>query len=190
MPLRPAVFLDRDGTINREVDYLADPALFELLPGVPAALRSLAAAGYALIVVTNQSGVARGLLDQTILDAIHARMVCELKAERVEFAAIESCPHHPDFETPGQTTPCVCRKPLPGMLHRAADSVGIDLQRSWMVGDSLRDLQAGHAAGTRSVLVHTGKGWEQSGAVSAALPDFQAKDISTAAARILAGWTA
>lgn len=187
MPYRPAVFLDRDGTINREVDYLADPALFELLPGVPAALRALAAAGYALIVVTNQSGVARGLLDQATLDAIHARMVRELAAEGVEFAAVESCPHHPEFPARESLPPCSCRKPLPGMLLRAAEALGIDLARSWMVGDSLRDLQAGHAAGTRSVLVHTGKGLEQSSAVRAALPDFQAVDIAAAAARILAG---
>lgn len=183
---RPAVFLDRDGTINREVNYLADPADFELLPGVPAALRALRAAGYELIVVTNQSGVARGLLDLATLDAIHARMIAELADSGVPLAGIQSCPHHPDFG-PADERDCACRKPLPGMLLRASDALRIDLHRSWMIGDTLRDLQAGHAAGTRAVLVHTGKGADSADAVRAALPDFQAPDLTAAAARILAG---
>lgn len=155
---RPAVFLDRDGTLNREVDYLADPARFELLPGVPEALTRLRDAGYALIVVTNQSGIARGKLTQITLEAIHARMRAELAAHGLTLDAIEHCPHHPTIGPPGLRGPCPCRKPKPGMLLRAAHKVGVDLERSWTVGDAARDLAAGAALGVPGVLVLTGKG--------------------------------
>jgi D-glycero-D-manno-heptose 1,7-bisphosphate phosphatase len=151
---RPAVFLDRDGTLNREVDYLADPEAFELLPGVGPALVRLAEARFALVVVTNQSGVARGLLDEETLARVHARMHADLAAFGVTLDGVEWCPHHPEFGSPG----CDCRKPSPGMILRAARRLDLDLPASWVVGDALRDLRAGEAAGTRSVLVRTGKG--------------------------------
>lgn len=185
---RPAVFLDRDGTINREVDYLSNPNEFELIPGVPAALRALSAAGYAMVVVTNQSGVARGMLSLETLDAIHARMTRMLAAESVQLDAIESCPHHPDAGEPPFRADCSCRKPAPGMLLKAAQELDLDLAHSWMVGDSLRDLQAGEAAGTRSILVRTGKGQEQeqsalaNGGEALMVED----DLAGAVARILA----
>lgn len=185
---RPAVFLDRDGTLNREVDYLSDPAEFELIPGVPAALRALSAAGYALVVVTNQSGVARGLLSLETLDAIHARMRRVLEAENVRLDGIESCPHHPAAGEPPLRANCTCRKPAPGMLLKAAQDLDLDLARSWMVGDSLRDLQAGEAAGTRSILVRTGKGraQEQKALAEGGQAAIVEDDLSAAVARILA----
>ncbi|MEL6716497.1 MAG: HAD family hydrolase, partial [Planctomycetota bacterium] len=150
---RPAVFLDRDGTLNREVDYLADPELFELLPGVGEALARLAAAGFALVVVTNQSGIARGLLDEDVLAAIHARMARDLAEHGVALDLVLHCPHHPTDAAP--TAPawtrarCSCRKPKPGMYVEATARLGLDPARSWAVGDSLRDLEAGAVIGAR-----------------------------------------
>lgn len=187
-PRRPAVFLDRDGTLNREVDYLSDPKHFDWLPGAQRALCALSAAGYALVVATNQSGIARGYLDQGTLDAIHHRMVSELDPFGVQFVAIESCPHHPEHGPPELRIACDCRKPAPGMLLRAANAHDLDLSKSWMVGDSLRDAQAGLAAGVRSILVWTGKGQSQSQSQQTkerlAIP--QVPDLLHAAARILA----
>ncbi|MFT7677098.1 MAG: D-glycero-D-manno-heptose 1,7-bisphosphate phosphatase [Planctomycetota bacterium] len=185
--LRPAVFLDRDGTINREVDYLSDPDDFELIPGVAAALRELASAGYALVIITNQSGVARGMLSLDTLDAIHARMQSVLATEGVSLDGIEFCPHHPDAGEAPFRQDCDCRKPAPGMLLRAAEQLKLDLATSWMVGDSLRDLVAGEAAGTRSILVRTGKGsaQEQSALAGGDAP-LVVDDLTGAAALILA----
>lgn len=152
---RAAIFLDRDGTLNREVDYLRRVEDLELLPGVAPALRRLAEAGFALVVVTNQSGIGRGLLDEERLAAIHARLTRDLAAEGVELLDVLWCPHLPPEEPGG--VECSCRKPAPGMLLEAARRHGLDLHRSWMVGDSLRDAEAGVAAGVRAALVRTGK---------------------------------
>lgn len=185
---RPAVFLDRDGTLNREVDYLASVDELELLPGVPAAMKRLAEAGFALVVVTNQSGIARGKLDEAILGQIHERMRAELAAADVHLESIEFCPHHPDVGLEPYRKQCGCRKPSPGMLLVAAAAHDLDLERSWTIGDSERDLLAGLAAGTRAVLVRTGKGQaelarlEQAGA----LPRHVADDLAGAVELILA----
>lgn len=161
LPEHAAVFLDRDGTINREVDYLADPADLELLPGAAEALRRLKEAGYLLCVVTNQSGVARGLLDEDRLAEIHDRLRALLAAEGVELDWIGYCPHHPTEGRPGYRANCSCRKPRPGMMLEAAATLGISLERSWCVGDSMRDLKAGERIGVMGLLVRTGKGAEQ-----------------------------
>ncbi|MBL6721130.1 MAG: D-glycero-beta-D-manno-heptose 1,7-bisphosphate 7-phosphatase [Planctomycetes bacterium] len=152
---RAAIFLDRDGTLNREVDYLRRVEDLELLPGVARALERLSAAGFALVVVTNQSGIGRGLLDEEQLAAIHARLRVELRSEGVELLDVLWCPHLPPEEPGGEA--CACRKPAAGMLLEAARRHGLDLERSWTVGDSLRDAEAGAAAGTRPALVRTGK---------------------------------
>jgi len=154
---RQAVFLDRDGTINEEVDYLSDPEQLVLLPGAAAAIRRWNEAGYLVVVVTNQSGIARGLLDEARLREIHDRLREMLRVEGAELDAFYHCPHHPDLGEPPLRARCDCRKPAPGMLLRAAEELGIDLARSWIVGDSLRDLEAGAAAGVRGILVETGK---------------------------------
>ncbi len=180
---RPAVFLDRDGTLNREVDYLARPEDLELLPRVGAALRSLAEAGFALVVVTNQSGIARGLFTLTELALIHERLHELLAAQGVELDAIEFCPHHPEF-----TGPCTCRKPAPGMLLRAVADLDLDPAASWIVGDSERDLAAGRAIGARGILVLTGKGEAEAERMRRAgrPPEGTAPDLAAAAASILA----
>ncbi len=163
MPGPPAVFLDRDGTLNVEVDYLSDPDQLVLIPGAAEALRRFRAAGYLLCVVTNQSGIARGRFDEETLHRIHERFQALLAAEGAGVDSIGYCPHLlPEEAGPtdhqAYVRPCPCRKPAPGLLEDAAQRFDIDLSRSFMIGDSLRDLDAGAALGVRGILVRTGKG--------------------------------
>ena len=153
-PLRPAVFLDRDGTLIEEVGHLGDPDGVVILPGVPSALRRLSEAGYCLVVVSNQAGVARGLFRHDDVRVVNARAAELLAAEGAP--PVEGwyyCPHHPEF-----TGPCDCRKPQPGLLKRAAQELDVDLQRSWIVGDHPGDAEAGRRAGVRPIQVRTGHG--------------------------------
>lgn len=156
--LRPAVFLDRDGTINVEKSYLIDPAEFEFIPGVPAALKRLQDAGFLLVVVTNQAGVGRGYFSLGDVGKLHDFMESLLAEEGVVLSGIYSCPHHPTEAVGQYLQKCRCRKGEPGMLFQAARDLGIDLSRSFMVGDKEADIQAGSAAGCRSILVKTGYG--------------------------------
>jgi D-glycero-D-manno-heptose 1,7-bisphosphate phosphatase len=153
-----AVFLDRDGTINVEVQYLSKVEEFRLIPGVPYALQRLKDAGFLLVVVTNQSGIGRGLYDEAALSAIHDKMHEELATFGIAIDACYFCPHHPEHAVGDYRVDCACRKPLPGMLHEAARDLDIDLSRSFMVGDKLGDIEAGLNAGCRSLMVKTGYG--------------------------------
>lgn len=149
---RPAVFLDRDGTLIEEVGYLADPDGAVLLPGVAPACRRLAEAGYALVVVSNQGGVAKGLFDEDAIRAVNARTAELLAAAGAPpMDGWYWCPHHPDF-----SDACKCRKPAAGMLRAAGRDLGLDLEASWMVGDHPVDAGAARAAGARPILVRTG----------------------------------
>ena len=147
------VFLDRDGTLLRLVPYLADPAKTRLYAGVGPALARLRDAGARLVVATNQSGIARGHFTRRDVDRVHREMARQLAEQGVRLDAIEICPHLPSV-----TGACPCRKPAPGMLTRAARRLGIDLSRSWMIGDNESDIGAAHAAGTQAALVLTGYG--------------------------------
>jgi D-glycero-D-manno-heptose 1,7-bisphosphate phosphatase len=183
---RPAVFLDRDGTLVREVDFLRDAADLELLPGVPAALRRLRAAGFALVVTTNQSGIARGLLDETRLFEIHERLVRELAAEDVHLDRIDWCPHHPTIGEPPWRADCDCRKPRPGLLQRAIAALGLEVRGSWTIGDSERDVLAGRALSIPGILVGTGRGTaelERMKREGRSLPRFS-PDLASAVERI------
>ena len=153
-----AVFLDRDGTINVEREYLADAEEFELIPGASLAIRRLKDAGFLLVVVTNQSGIGRGYYDEAALERIHARMQEELGAEGGRIDACYFCPHHPHHGIGPYRQACACRKPLPGLLLQAAADLGIDLSASFMVGDKLSDVEAGLKAGCTPLLVMTGYG--------------------------------
>ena len=155
---RPAAFLDRDGTLNREVDYLSRPEDLQLLPGAAEAVVHLREAGFAVVVVTNQSAVARGFITEADLEEIHGEMRQQLSRAGAEVDGIYCCPHHPDQGVAPYRTACDCRKPKPGLLLRAASELDLDLGRSTMVGDNLTDLQAGWNAGCRAVLVLTGYG--------------------------------
>ncbi|MDF1836390.1 MAG: D-glycero-beta-D-manno-heptose 1,7-bisphosphate 7-phosphatase [Planctomycetota bacterium] len=160
--LKPAVFLDRDGTLNKDVHYLSRAEDFDWIPGVLPALADLQRAGWALVVVTNQSGIAQGKLSEADLEAIHDRMAFELQQHGIQLQGIYHCPHHPTLGAAGQQPgPCPCRKPAPGMLLQACEDLGLDPKRSWMVGDSIRDLQAGEHLEIPGILVRTGKGAEQ-----------------------------
>ena len=161
MAKRPAVFLDRDGTINVEVDYLSDPADLVLEEGAGAAIAALNQGGFDVVVITNQSGVARGMLDLETLDRVNARLAELLKAEGAHFDTLRFCPHHPTVGDERFRKDCDCRKPLPGMMRSAAEELETDLAASWVIGDSIRDLQAGAALGVPGILVGTGKGSKQ-----------------------------
>jgi histidinol-phosphate phosphatase family protein len=148
---RPAVFVDRDGTLIRKAPYLADPEEVALLPGVARALRTVAQAGFPVIVASNQSGVARGLFPTASVHAVMARLRRLLRSQGVELTSIRFCPHHPDDG-------CACRKPRAGMLELAAEDLLVSLPDSVMIGDHLIDAEAGRAAGGWGVLVRTGDG--------------------------------
>ena len=152
-----AVFLDRDGTINRYVGFLRDIEQFELLPGVAEAIRRINASGYLAIVVTNQPVIARGEVTREQLREIHNKMETLLGREGAYVDALYYCPHHPDRGYPGEVPElkidCGCRKPRPGLLLRAAADYNIDLANSWMIGDSDSDVQAGQAAGCRTIRI-------------------------------------
>jgi D-glycero-D-manno-heptose 1,7-bisphosphate phosphatase len=150
-------FLDRDGVINREREYLHRVDDFEFLPGVVQALRDLQVQGFQLAVVTNQSGIARGYYSVADYEAVTSHMVSELARQGVQLAALAYCPHLPDAAVPQFRSRCVCRKPEPGMLLDCAARLNADMASSILVGDKLSDVQAGRAAGVgRCYLVRSG----------------------------------
>lgn len=155
---RGAVFLDRDGTINEEVDFLRTPDQLRLIPGAGRAIRALNDRGILTCIISNQSGIARGFLTEEDLIPIHARLVSELGKTGAVIDRISYCPHHPTEGKPPYNVRCGCRKPATGMLTDAAKALGIDLTRSYVVGDRIVDVQVGHAVGARTILVLTGYG--------------------------------
>jgi D-glycero-D-manno-heptose 1,7-bisphosphate phosphatase len=156
--LHPAVFLDRDGTINVERDYLHRVEDFAFIPGAPEAIRRLKAAGFLVIVVTNQSGVARGYYPREAVCRLHEYLQGELRKSGAAIDGFYVCPHHPTEGVGDYRLDCNCRKGAPGLLLQAASDHRIDLRRSFMVGDKLADIEAGVAAGCQPILVRTGYG--------------------------------
>jgi histidinol-phosphate phosphatase family protein len=157
-----AVFLDRDGTLNEEVDGVYAPGQLRLLPGVAWALRELNHRGWRAIVVTNQPGIAKGFCSEADVARVHCRLETLLGREQAFVDRIYVCPHHPDRgfagERPELKIECECRKPRPGLIRRAVADLNVDLAASWLVGDSTVDAAAAAAAGVRSVMVRTGRG--------------------------------
>lgn len=175
---QPAIFLDRDGTINRELgEYLTDIAQVEILPGSAEAMRRAEAAGFKLVVVTNQGGVGRGFLSEEKLQAINVYIEQSLARLEAHLDAFYYCPHHSKADNPAYRRDCPYRKPHPGMLVQAAQDLSIDLKRSFIVGDQLRDIGAGTEAGCKTVLVLTGFGREELGQADDDLPDHVAEDV-------------
>ncbi len=171
-----AVFVDRDGVLNRELGgYVTRPEDLELLPGVADALARLHRAGWPMIVFTNQAGIGRGRFTAETLDLIHAKLRAEIAVAGGEIRAIYFCPHHPDDG-------CECRKPLPGMLLQAAREHHFDLAQCYAIGDTPRDIHAAHAAGCRAILVLTGHTSAFDAAeFPAPHPDYILPDLSAAA---------
>lgn len=154
---RRAAFIDRDGVINRELGYVHKAADFHLLPGVVSGLQALQGAGFQLVVVTNQAGIARGLYTEHDYAVLTAHMRALLRDQGVELAAVYHCPHHPSAGIGPYRTDCRCRKPAPGMLLDAARDLDLDLAASVLIGDKASDIQAGRRAGVgRCVLVESG----------------------------------
>ena len=141
----PAVFLDRDGTLIDDVGYPRDPARVRLVDGAAEALARLRQAGFRLVVVSNQSGIGRGLITEDEARSVHERFVSELERRGVRLDGVRYCPHAPEAG-------CDCRKPAPGLLLAAADDLGLDLDASFMVGDKSSDVEAGHRAGCQTIL--------------------------------------
>jgi D-glycero-D-manno-heptose 1,7-bisphosphate phosphatase len=178
--LRPAVFLDRDGTLIEEKSYITRPEQVQLLPGVGPALARLRASGFACVVVTNQSAIGRGLMNEADLERVHAEMRRQLQADGGALDAIYHCPIAPLIADPSIIEHPE-RKPAPGMLLRAAADLQLDLARSWMVGDQIRDALAGRNAGCRSsIVVRTGM------PLDSALDFLTVEDLAAAVEMILA----
>ncbi len=171
---RRAVFLDRDGTLVHPEHYPSSAAQLRVYEGLGPHMRRLVEAGVGFVVITNQSGVARGLFGVAELEAMHAWLARELAALGVELSGVYYCPHHPEGSVPGYAVECECRKPKPGLLLRAARELDLDLGRSWFVGDILDDVEAGNRAGCGTVLVDLGTEPEPDSQVRT--PDYVARD--------------
>ena len=156
MALKPAVFLDKDGTLVQDVPYNTDPTKMVYAPGVEAGLALLAKLNLPLFVISNQPGVALEKFDVEALAAVQVRLAQMFEAAGARLAGFYYCPHHPHGQVPGYSRICTCRKPAPGLLLTAAQEHNIDLSCSWMVGDILNDVEAAHRAGCRAVLIDNG----------------------------------
>jgi D-glycero-D-manno-heptose 1,7-bisphosphate phosphatase len=156
--MRAAVFLDRDGTLSEEVGYVNHIDRFHVFPWSAAAIRKLNGAGVPVVLVTNQSGVARGYFPEILVEETHAKLQAELARFEARLDAIYYCPHHPHGKVAAYRKPCKCRKPAPGMLQRAARDLDLDLSASFVVSDRYKDLSMGFQTGARGVLLLSGYG--------------------------------
>lgn len=172
--MRPAIFLDRDGTLNEDVGHLDHLERLALFPWSLDAIRLLRRAGYAVVVVTNQGGVARGFVAEAFVDEVRRVIGRRLAAIGERLDGHYHCPHEPDAPVAAYRRECDCRKPRPGLVHRAARELGLDLPRSVVVGDKWSDVALARAAGTRAVLVRTGYGRSQE---QAPPPDLRADAV-------------
>ena len=185
---KPAVFFDRDGTLNRDVGYVTHLDVYELLPRAAAAVRKVNEAGWLAILITNQAGVARGYFSESMIDKVHRKLQDELGGKGARLDAIYYCPYVPNGDVPAYALDSKMRKPYPGMILKAAEEHGVDLGKSVMLGDKYSDLEAGWRAGCRSGLVLTGYGRgerELRGAQWPRRPDFVAEDAYHAVEIIL-----
>jgi len=155
------IFLDRDGTINEEVNFLSSPVKLRLIPGSADAIREANDLGLKVFITTNQSGIARGILTEDRLKQVHDRLLGLLHEKEARIDAIYYCPHHPDFGDARYRKQCSCRKPKTGMLERAAKEFDVDLSKSFVIGDRMIDVQTGNNAGASSILVLTGYGKQE-----------------------------
>ncbi|HET9314866.1 MAG TPA: HAD family hydrolase [Vicinamibacteria bacterium] len=186
--MRPAIFIDRDGTLSHEVGYVNHVSRFQVFSYAVDAVRLVNRSPFAAVLVTNQAGVARGYFPESLIGEVHASLRETLAAGGARLDGIYYCPHHPSAGEPPYRCDCDCRKPRPGLLHRAAGDLGLDLARSYVVGDRHGDLQLAWKVGARAVLVKSGYGrgelayhapsWPRQ-------PDLVAEDLLEAVSRIL-----
>jgi D-glycero-D-manno-heptose 1,7-bisphosphate phosphatase len=179
-----AVFLDRDGTINEEVGYLRDLDNLRLFPGAGGAIKRFHEAGFLVVLVTNQSGVARGYFPESLVHEAHERLDQMLQKEGARIDAVYYCPHHPTAGNSRYTMVCDCRKPGTGLIERAARDLDINVKRSYVVGDKWSDVELGQRAGAHSILVQSGFAPDDPGNIRAphvSEPDFIAQTILEAA---------
>ena len=155
---QPAVFVDRDGTINEQMGYINHLSRFRILPGVPQAVRMLNRHGFLVLVVTNQSGVARGYYPLDLVKTLHQLLITRIREKNGNIDGIFFCPHHPAGSVPEFSHNCDCRKPKTGLIEQACKSFEIDLPRSFLVGDMCTDMELAQRAGVPGVLVKTGYG--------------------------------
>jgi D-glycero-D-manno-heptose 1,7-bisphosphate phosphatase len=155
---RPAIFIDRDGTLSHEVGYVNHPSRFRLYPFAVDAIRTINQAGVLAVLVTNQAGVARGYFPETMIEEVHGRVREALTAGGAHLDGLYVCPHHPNEGQPPYRQDCQCRKPRPGLLRRAEQELGADLSRSWVIGDRKGDLELAWTVGARAAMVRTGYG--------------------------------
>jgi D-glycero-D-manno-heptose 1,7-bisphosphate phosphatase len=186
--MNKAVFLDRDGTVNEEVGYLDDLGKLRLIPGAGAAIRRLNETGFTVVLVTNQSGVARGYFPESLVHDAHERLDELLKSEGARIDAVYYCPHHPKAGNSQYTRECDCRKPRTGLIDKAVKDLGIDIRHSYLVGDKWSDIELAQRAGVHAVLVASGfppgdPGNKRSARVRD--PDFAAPSLAAAAEWII-----
>ena len=155
---RPAVFIDRDGTLSEEVGYINHPSRFRLFPYAASAIKLLNERGWLAVIVTNQAGVARGYFSETMIQTVHDNLQQSLRDEGARVDAIYYCAHHPSVGDPPYRQDCDCRKPKPGLVNRAARDLDIALEQSWMVGDRYSDIELARNAGVHAALVLSGYG--------------------------------
>ena len=185
---RPAVFIDRDGTISEEVGYVNHPSRFRVYPYSSEAIRILNDAGWLAIVITNQAGVARGYFSEDVIHKIHDQLTRDLQNESAKLDAIYYCAHHPSVGEPPYRSDCDCRKPKTGLIQQAAKDFEIDLEVSWMAGDRYSDVELARNAGLRSAFVLSGYGrgeWEYQSQVWAHRPDLVCENLLEAVKSIV-----
>lgn len=185
-----AVFLDRDGCVNVEDGHIRSIEQFRLYPDTLESIRKLNRAGFLIVIITNQSGVARGFMTEEFVRQVHKLMLGWFDEAGVHVDAVEYCPHHPDGAVEKYSIKCDCRKPEPGMLNRAAARLDIDFSRSYIVGDKLSDIALGPVTGAKAIMVKTGFGEREAGKIDNGdhpAPDFIADGIKDAVDWILTG---
>lgn len=185
---RPAVFIDRDGTISEEVGYVNHPSRYRVFPYAAQAVRLLNEAGWLAVLVTNQAGVARGYFAEQMIADVHQILTDELRRGGARLDAIYCCPHHPSVGEDKYKVDCDCRKPKPGLILRAAKDLDIDLTKSWMLGDRYSDVQLAHNARVRAGFVLSGYGrgeYEYQRDAWRTQPDLIAEDLLAAVREIL-----
>ncbi|WP_423149213.1 D-glycero-alpha-D-manno-heptose-1,7-bisphosphate 7-phosphatase [Rubrolithibacter danxiaensis] len=182
--MNKAVFLDKDGTLIPDIPYNIDPDLIKLSDDCTAGLNELQQEGFLLLVVSNQSGIARGYFKEEALGGVRRKLEGLLNKENIRLDDFFYCPHHPDGKVAEYNVECSCRKPLPGMLQQAAQKYQIDLSQSWMIGDILNDVEAGNRAGCKTVLIDNGNETEWL-INELRKPDYIVKSINEAAIQIL-----